>query len=198
MDMQEGQDARPTEVAPPEAPTVQPTMAAPANAVEQSSSGSGTEVIAPTPSFTWQASEYVFHEKPSGWYLILWGVVAVVALILGLLRQWLGIVVVVMMALAVVMYSRKEPRTLTYSLDDKGISIDGRVSSYNLFRSYSVHQEVGWMEIDWEPTRRFAPRLTILCEQGDFDQIEAIVASHLPHLDREHDWVEQLARYLKF
>lgn len=158
----------------------------------------GTEVIAPTPSFIWDASEYVFHEKPYAWYIALWIATAVLCGGLGLMRQWLSIVVVVVTALAVMVYSRKQPRTLTYALDEQGISIDGKVSSYHLFKSYSVHQEVSWQEIDLEPARRFAPRLTILCEIDHFDNIEAILSQHLPRVDRDHDWIEQLTRYIKF
>ncbi len=157
-----------------------------------------SEVIAPTPSFTWEASEYVFHQKPLIWYAGLWAVAAILSGGLGLMHQWLSIVVVVVMALVVMVYSRKEPRTLTYALDGQGISIDGKLSDYHLFKSYSAHQELSWDEIDLEPAQRFAPRLTVLCEVDNFDTIEDILAQHLPRVDREHDWIERLTRYIKF
>ena len=181
-------------------PTPVPTP--PANAVVAPVPDVGpqqtSEVIAPTPSFTWEASEYVFHEKPAIWYLLLWVATALLAGGLGLLHQWISIVVVVVMAVAVMVYSRKEPRTLTYALDGQGISIDGKLSSYHLFKSYSAHEEVSWREIDLEPARRFAPRLTVLCEVENFDTIEEILTHHLPRVDREPDWIEKLTRYIKF
>jgi len=157
-----------------------------------------SEVIAPTPSFTWEASEYVFHQKPAAWYLALWVATVLLSGGLGLMHQWLSIIVVVVMALAVMVYSRKEPRTLTYALDGQGISIDGKLSSYHLFKSYSAHEEVSWREIDLEPARRFAPRLTVLCEVENFDTIDEILAQHLPRVDRDPDWIEKLTRYIKF
>ena len=178
------------------APQATPTPIEPALAGSQEQTTS--EVIAPTPSFTWEASEYVFHEKSTVWYLVLWVIAAVLVGGLALLHQWLSIVVVVVTALAVMVYSRKEPRTLTYALDDQGISIDGKLSSYHLFKSYSAHQEVSWREIDLEPARRFAPRLTVLCEAENFDMIEEILDGHLPRVDRDPDWIEQVTRYIKF
>ena len=159
---------------------------------------SETKPVDPSLSFAWEASEYVFHEKSFLWYIALWVVAAVLCGGLGLLHQWLSIVVVVVMALVVMMYSRKEPRTLSYVLDGQGISIGGQLSPYRLFRSYSVHPELSWQEIDLEPARRFAPRLTLLCEQDNFDEIDKILTQHLPRLDRDPDWVEQLTRYIKF
>lgn len=157
-----------------------------------------TEVVNPGHSFSWEASEFVHHEKPALWYVGLWVGAAVLCGVLAFLQQWFGVVVVVMMTLAVIVYSRKEPRTLSYAIDDNGISIDGKLSTYKLFHSYSVHPEVGWHEIDLEPARRFSPRLTLLAEGESFDQIEAILSQHLPRQDRELDPIEKLSRYLKF
>jgi hypothetical protein len=157
-----------------------------------------TEVIDPTPSFSWEASEFVNHDKPLQWFLGFWLFIAVICGVLGLLHQWLSIVVVVIMAMAVLVYSRKEPRVLTYALDDKGVSINGNLSPYNHFRSYNVQQQVGWEEIDLEPTKRLGARLTLLADSDSRDQIEAILQQHLPRVDRTPDVIERLSRYLKF
>ena len=149
-------------------------------------------------SYAWEASEFVHHEKPASWYAGLWLVAAIICAILGLLQQWLSIVVVIVMTFAVIVYSKKEPRTLQYSLDEHGVSINGNNSPYALFKSYSVQPEVGWQEIDLEPARRFAPRLTLISDGDEMQQIEAVLSKHLPRLDRDPDWIERLSRYLKF
>jgi hypothetical protein len=102
------------------------------------------------------------------------------------------------MTFAIVVYSRKEPRVLPYEVDDQGIHISGKLHDYQLFKSYSLHPQVGWCEIDFEPSKRFAQRLTILCDDESFEQIEAILKQHLPRVDREPDFVEKLTRYVKF
>ncbi len=156
------------------------------------------EVIDPVPSFSWEASEFVHHAKSFQWYLGLWLFLGVFCVILGFLQQWLSVVVLVVMGVAVVVYSRKEPRTLQYAMDAKGISINGKLSPYSHFRSYNVQAEVGWQEIDLEPTQRFSPRLTLLADAEHFDQIEAILAQHLPRVDRDPDLMERVSRYIKF
>ncbi len=158
----------------------------------------GTEISAPEQSYTWQASEYIFHEKSASWYLLLWVAVAIMCGGLAFFKQWLSIAVVIAMAFAVLIYSRKQPRTLSYTLDQRGISIDGKEQPYNAFRSFSILEEVAWHEIDLEPARRFVPRLTLLCESDDIPVIEEILSNHLPRADRELDWIERLAKYIRF
>jgi hypothetical protein len=148
--------------------------------------------------YAWEASEYIFHEKPTGWYLGMWGIIAVLCVGLGLLRQWLSIGVIVVMALAVAIYSRRPPRTLHYQITDTGIGIDGKISPFSNFKSYGVLEEVGWHEVDLEPARRFMPRLTLICESDDIPVIDEALAQHLPRVDREPDFIERASRYLRF
>jgi hypothetical protein len=165
---------------------------------EQSPASEGTEIIEPTPSFSWEASEFVHHDKPFWWNLGLVVAALVICAILALLHQWLSVGVVVLMALAVNMYARKAPRTLMYALDSKGVSINGKLSPYSHFRSYNIQPQVGWEEIDLEPAGRFSPRLTLLADEDHFEQIETVLAHHLPRVDRDPDIIEKISRYLKF
>lgn len=150
------------------------------------------------PTFQWQASEYVQHHKGVGWYL---GLVAIVLILLGVAfinQQWLGIAVLLVMAIAVVVYANKPPRILTYMLDFKGITIESKFYAYDQFRSFSVLQDSEWHAIDLEPTQRFMPRLTIIFVSEDLDGIVEHLSLHLPRTDRQPDLIERLTRYVRF
>ncbi|HVE80547.1 MAG TPA: hypothetical protein VNA68_00145 [Candidatus Dormibacteraeota bacterium] len=147
---------------------------------------------------TWQASEYVFHEKPTFWYLSLILIMAALAAVLAYFQQWFSVAVVAVMTLALFMYSKKAPRTLNYQVDEHGITVEGKLYPYNQFRSYGVLQEVAWRSIDLEPSRRFMPRLTLICENDNFESIGQVLAAHLPRADRKLDMVERLSRYMRF
>lgn len=158
----------------------------------------GETETAPHQSYTWEASEYIYHEKSAGWYAALWLIAAVLCGILGFLQQWLSIVVVVVMAIAIMVYTRKHPRTLQYTLDEDGIIIERKELPYTNFRSFSILQDMAWYSIDLEPAKRFVPRLTLICENDDVEKIEQILSSHLPRVDRELDFIERASRYLRF
>lgn len=150
------------------------------------------------PMVTWQASEYVHHDKKFGWYLIFFVFVAVLIAVAVITHQWLTIGVFVVMAGALVVYANKAPRVLNYSLGDQGITIDNKLYPYNTFRSFGVIQDVAWHLIDLEPLRRFMPRLSIMIEDDRRDQIVDILAEYMPRQDRQPDLIERAARYLRF
>jgi hypothetical protein len=150
------------------------------------------------PDFTWQASEYIHHAKGFGWYLIFAAVLVVLLGVAYLTHEWLGGGVFAIMAVAIVVYARKAPRTLTYALSANGISIEQHHYPFTQFRTFAVLPDMAWHTIDLEPTQRFMPRLTILFEDDDFDTVVNHLAEHLPRVDRQPDMVERATRYLRF
>jgi hypothetical protein len=148
--------------------------------------------------FSWQASEYVHHTKGFTWYL---GLVAAFAILIGIAvytRQWFSIGVFAIMPVAIAVYARKAPRTLTYGLSADGITIEGHHYPFAEFRTFAVLPDLSWHTIDLEPTKRFMPRMTILFEDNDFDAVVGHLAQYLPRVDRQPDMVERATRYLRF
>lgn len=176
----------------PVQPAVTPPLVEPSVATAPVAESSG---LAP---YSWRASEYIYHAKPASWYLGLWLLVAIVCGGLVYLQQWLSIGVAIMMALAITIYTRKEPRELNYRLDDHGVTVEDKTIPFMQFKSFSVAQEMAWHEVDLEPIKRFVPRLTLLCDSDELPQVETILAAHLPRDDREPDWVERTSRRLRF
>ena len=157
-----------------------------------------TEVVEPGQGFSWQASEFIHHEKSAGWYMML--LAAVVALVAAavITRQWFSIAVFATMAAAVVVYASKEPRVLQYRIDDRVITIDGKPNSFGKFKSFSVLKDTGWHMIDLEPMQRFMPRVSIIFDNQDLDTITNLLEAKLPRVDREPDWIEKLTRSIRF
>lgn len=152
----------------------------------------------PGHSFSWQASEFIHHQKSTGWYLVLALIALALVIAAVITKQWFSIAVFASMTAAVVVYAHKEPRVLSYQLDEKGLMIDGKAHAYSSFKSYSVLKETGWHVIDLDPTQRFAPRVSIIFDNEDLDKITTILDSKMPRMDRQPDWVERLTRSIRF
>ncbi len=182
----------------PQQQPVQETPPLPSSDLEQRILEQDTAPDDQIDGFAWEASEYVAHSKSAAWYVGLLVIATILAAGLAWFRQWTGTALVAVMTFAVIVYSRKDPRTLEYAVDEQGIHINDKLHDYRLFKSYSLHPQVGWREIDFEPAKRFSQRLTVLCEEEDFNHIEEVLAQHLPRLDREPDFVEKLTRYVRF
>lgn len=149
-------------------------------------------------AFSWQASEYVHHHKGTVWYAILFGVTAVLVGVVIWLKLWMSILAFVAMAGAIVVYARKPPRTLMYELTPTGITIEGKVYPFTIFRSFGVLPGDDWHTIDLEPSKRFVPRISVLFTDEDFDEIVGHLELHLPRIDRQPDVIERFTRYLRF
>lgn len=152
----------------------------------------------PEEPYVWQASEYMHHEKGAAWYASLGAGVLLLVLIAILTKQWLSIAVFASMAAAIFVYARKPPRTLTYQLDSKGITVEDKLFPFETFHSFAVLPDVEWHAIDLDPTRRFMPRLTVLFTDESYDEIVARLERHLPRVEREPDLIERLSRRLRF
>lgn len=149
-------------------------------------------------SFSWQASEFVHHEKAASWYVILGGGTIALSALAVLTRQWFTVIVVLAMGGALAVYAKKEPRVLNYELDDEGIRVENKLYKYDQFRAYAVFNDVAWHSIDLDPAQRFLPRLNVMFDSQNLDTIEAILSEHLPRVERQPDPAEKLARLLKF
>ena len=149
-------------------------------------------------SFSWQASEFIHHQKEVGWYTAFGIIVLVLVGAMIFFHRWFEAAVFVMAAIALLVYAKKEPRVLQYIIDDHGVTIENKLYKYDKFRSFSVFSDVAWHSIDLDPTQRFQPRLTLIFESKDLDQILAILVQHLARIDRQPDLIERATRTLKF
>jgi len=153
------------------------------------------DVLAP---FSWQASEFIHHQKQFGWYGLFALAVVVMVGVALVTHQWFSAAVFVAMAGTLAVYAKKEPRTLSYRLDEDGVTVGQKLYHFDQFRSFSVFNDVAWHSIDLDPTQRFLPRLTLIFESKDLGSIEPILSAYLPRIDRQPDLVERLTRSLKF
>lgn len=147
---------------------------------------------------SWQASEYLHHDKHVGWYLLFGLVFIALIAVAAVTKQWLTIGVFVVMAIALMVYANKQPRVLNYALGNLGITIGDKFYAYDTFRSFGLIQDVAWHVIDLDPNKRFMPRLNVMFENDKRDQIIDILSQHLPRHDRQPDLIERAARAMRF
>lgn len=152
----------------------------------------------PDTEISWEASEYIQHDKDAGWFIIL--IIAALALF-GLtivLKQWTFAAVVVAMTTALVVYAKRPPRLLHYHLSDRGLLVEDHPYAYSDFRSFGVIQEGPLYSIRLIPRQRFMPPVSVYFDQQDGEQIVDILGTHLPMQTIKADFVDALIRKLRF
>lgn len=156
------------------------------------------EPIDSTPELTWEASEYIQHEKDLGWFVIL---IAIAASLFGLailFRQWTFAPLVIAMTAAIIVYARRPPRTLRYRLSSSHFSIEDRIYPYGNFKAFSLAKDGPLHMITLIPRKRFAPPVSMYFEEKDGEQIVDIIGSHMPLEPARNDFFDDLVRKLRF
>jgi len=151
------------------------------------------------PPITWSAQEYVHLDKGIGWYVLFAIVVlALVAIDIFFLKSWTFSVLVVVMAIAIVIYIRRPPRTLTYALSPaQGLYVGERLYHYDEFRAFGLIKDGENHSIMLIPRKRFAPGVSVFFPEEAGERIVDILGQRLPMDELKLDVVDVLIRKLR-
>lgn len=145
----------------------------------------------------WEAREHVEYKKNGGWYAGL----AVVVLLLGagavLLQQWVFLVLVIVSAIALLIYTLQKPRLIHYSLSDKGLSEGNNLYTFDQFKSFGVLNENNHYSIVLVPKKRFSVRIRVYFPEAEGEQIVDVFGTKLPMEPVKLDVLDKLVRFLR-
>ncbi len=185
------QDTKPTEeVASPDAPA------------DQTPDLEDTKTVKTGPvdePVTWTANEYVSLEKNNLWYFVF--AVVVLGLIAGdifLLKSYTFSVLVVVMAVSVIIYSRRPPRTIQYALSGKqGLYVGDRLYNFADFKAFGLIRDAEHHSIMLIPIKRFAPGVSVYFPEEAGERIVDILGARLPMQPLKLDIIDVLVRKLR-
>jgi len=147
----------------------------------------------------WQAHEYVHMEKNFWWFLAFVGVVlGLIALDIFLMHTYTFSALVLVMAVAVVIYIRRPPRELSYSLsNDQGLYVGDKLYHFDEFKTFGIIQDDGRNSIMLIPTKRFALGVSVFFPEEVGERIVDILNNHLPMEDLKLDAIDVVVRKLR-
>lgn len=148
---------------------------------------------------TWTAQEYVHIDKSPIWFVIFVVVVlALIAIDIFFIQSWTFSALVVVMAVAVVVYTRRPPRTLTYGLSLKqGLYISEKLHHFDEFKSFGLIQDGDHHSIMLIPTKRFSPGVSVYFPEEAGERIVDILGQRLPMENLKLDIIDILVRKLR-
>ncbi|MBQ3430805.1 hypothetical protein IJG20_01720 [Candidatus Saccharibacteria bacterium] len=155
------------------------------------------KVVANKEIVNWDAKEYIQTEKNAWWYVGL----VVVTILLGALsiylKWWTFTALIVLSAVALVMYSVRPPRVLHYSLTNKGLSEGNRLYSYEEYKSFGVYQDGKHYAIMLTPRKRFSPRVAVYFPKESGEKIVDAFGARLPMEEVKLDFLDKLVKFLR-
>jgi len=151
------------------------------------------------PPVTWTAQEYVHADRSPLWFIIFAVVVlGLVALDIFLFKSWTFSALVVVMAVALVIYIRRPPRALTYSLSPaQGLYVGERLYHFDDFKAFGLIEDEGHYSIMLIPRKRFAPGVSVFFPDDAGERIVDILGKQLPMENLKLDVVDVIVRKLR-
>ena len=146
---------------------------------------------------SWQAKEFIHHERTTIWY------VAFVVIIGGLLalsvfmQAWTFTAVLVAIAVVILIYIRRPPHVMTYSLSNDGLNIDQALHRYEEFKAFGVIRDGQEFSVMLVPRKRFQPGITVYFPEEAGEDIVDALGSRLPMQDLHLDVVDRIVRTLR-
>ena len=151
------------------------------------------------PPITWTAQEYIHLDKSAGWFILFAIIVlALVAVDIFFLKSWTFSVLVIVMAVAIVVYIRRPPRTLTYALSPaQGLYVGERLYHFDEFRAFGLIQDGEHHSIMLIPRKRFSPGVSVYFPEDAGERIVDILGQQLPMEQLKLDIVDVVVRKLR-
>ena len=148
---------------------------------------------------TWTAQEYVHIDKSPIWFVLFVIIVlGFIAIDIFLLKSYTFSALVVVMAVAVVIYTRRPPRTLTYGLSARqGLYVGEKLYHFDEFKSFGLIPDGEHNSIMLIPTKRFAPGVSVYFPTEAGEQIVDILGQRLPMEDLKLDIIDIVVRKLR-
>ncbi len=147
----------------------------------------------------WVASEYIHQEKNWLWFVIF--AIVAVGLIVGgvmLLKSYTFPVLVVVMVAAIIVYSRRPPSQIEYTLSgDQGLYVGEKLYHFNEFKAFGLIRDGEHHSIMLIPIKRFAPGVSVYFPEDVGEKIVDILGARLPMQDLKLDTIDIIVRKLR-
>lgn len=151
------------------------------------------------PPVTWTAQEYVHLDRSPMWF-VLFAVIVIglIAASIFLLNSWSFSLLIFVMAIALIVYIRRPPRTITYALSPaQGLYVGERLYHFDDFKAFGLIEDTGHFSIMLIPRKRFAPGVSVYFPEGAGERIVDILGQRLPMENLKLDLVDVLVRKLR-
>jgi len=146
---------------------------------------------------TWMAREYIHHEKGATWFILFTVVIAALIGVSVWTRAWSFTALITVIAVVVILYSKRPPRELAYSLTDDGLTVDNTLHKFDDFKSFGVIRDGDNFSIMLIPIQRFQPGITVYFPEESGEAIVDMLGSRLPMKELHLDAIDRIVRMLR-
>lgn len=146
----------------------------------------------------WAAKEYIHGDKNFLWFVLFTIVVfGLIATDLLIIKSYTFSVLVLVMAAALIVYIRRAPQEVNYTLSgSQGLYIGEKLYHFSDFKAFGLIRDGEHYSIMLIPNKRFAPGVSVYFPDEVGENIVDILGARLPMENLKLDLVDILVRKL--
>jgi hypothetical protein len=147
----------------------------------------------------WSAAEYINEEKNALWFAaFILVVLGFITVDIVFLHSYTFSALVVVMAITVIVFSRRPPRTIDYTLSgDQGLYVGEKLYHFSEFKSFGLIRDRGQHSIMLIPTKRFSPGVSVYFPEEVGERIVDIFGARLPMENLKLDIIDIVVQKLR-
>jgi len=147
----------------------------------------------------WTAAEYIDNEKNALWFVGFSIVIlCLISIDIFFLKSYTFSALVIVMALAVIVFSRRPARLIEYTLSgNQGLYIGEKLYHFSEFKSFGIVSDRNQHSIILIPTKRFSPSISVYFPDKSGEAIVDIFGARLPMENLKLDAVDVIIRKLR-
>lgn len=147
--------------------------------------------------FSWIASEYIPKEHGPYWFLATGGV-ATLFVILGIVtKSYFFIAFAVLAFLVIVLYARRTPGEIYFSVLPKGVWAGKKFYEFSKFKSFWVFERDSERELSLETIKGLTPFVRLPLGEVGANKIKAVLAGFLSEAEHRELFSDQLLKILR-
>jgi len=148
---------------------------------------------------SWEASEFITHEKPSYWHFAVVGVAIIIAALIYIFTQEIIFsLAAIVLGTVLTIYGSAKPNIVQYKLTGEGVYTDEKLHRYNDFKSFSTIETIGLPYVQLISRKRFMMPLNLHIVSSSIDEITEIIGKHVPYDQKDQDVVDRLFAQMRF
>jgi len=147
----------------------------------------------------WNAVEYISGEKNGLWFT-LFGIIVIILIVVDILflHAYTFSALVIVMAISVIVFSRRPARTIDYTLSgDQGLYVDEKLYHFSEFKSFGLVRDHNQHSIMLIPTKRFSPGVSVYFPEEAGERIVDILGARLPMENLKLDIIDIVVQKLR-
>lgn len=153
-----------------------------------------------TSVLSWQAPEFFFYPKSTGWYMGIIGIGAVAAGILYWTKNldWTNGLLIFAGVIVLSRFAARPPRTIQIKIEEKGVQIGNTVLAYDQIAAYHLTNHGSHITLDFQTKNMIFPVSAVITGQ-DPEMVREVIGRYLPERTTGTNYIADLmSRWLRF